>query len=199
MKKIIGITGGIASGKTNVCNVLKDLGYKIIDCDEIAFTLSKKGNILHREIIKYFKEDYLLENGEINRKKLAKTIFNDSEKRKKLDNITHPIIKEELLKRINTYKDEEYIFIEVPLLYESKFNLICDLVLCVYLEKPLQIERLMSREGISYEYAKAKVESQMDLALKGEMADYVIISSGSFDDTKNQIIRFITRLKEGEI
>lgn len=199
MGRVIGITGGIASGKSNVCNVLRELGYKIIDCDEITFNLSKKGNILHKEIINYFGSEYLLEDGELDKKKLGSVIFNDQSKREALDRITHPIIKDELLRELKEYSNEEVIFVEVPLLYESKFNLICDFVVCVYLDKNLQIQRLMEREGISYEFAKRKVESQMDLKVKGQLADYVIISNGSFEETRVQVLAFIGKLKGGNL
>ncbi len=194
MKRIIGVTGGIASGKSNVCNIISKEGYPVIDCDKITAELSIKGGPLYNVIIEKFGNDFLLDNEELDRKKLAKQIFNNSESKKVLDSVTHPIIKDEVERQIDLI-DDGLVFVEAPLLYESKFNDMCDKVICVFLKKKLQVLRLMEREGIDEDYALAKIHSQMDLYLKKEMADYVIDSSGTFDETKLLVLNVINDIK----
>ena len=194
MKRVIGVTGGIASGKSNVCSVLKDLGYPVIDADEISFNLSKKGMPIYKAIRESFGDDYLMEDGEIDRKKLGKLIFKNSAAKLILNQISHPIILDEMKRQIGEYKDG-LVFVEVPLLYEAKLEGLCDKVICVFLSKKLQVERLIEREGIDEDYALAKIHSQMDLYMKKSLADYVIDSKGSFDETKAQVINIINEIK----
>lgn len=194
MSLVVGITGGIACGKSNVCNNIRDLGYKVLDCDKISYELSLKGNSLYKKIIEAFGNDYLLDSGEIDRRKLGKLIFNDIEKRKLLNSISHPLIKEELIKQIKKL-DDDIIFIEVPLLYESGFDDLCDYVICCYLDEKLQISRLMERDLIDRTYAINKINSQMSLLKKKLFADYIINTKGSFNDTKKQVEKIIQEIK----
>ena len=194
MKQIIGVTGGIASGKSNVCNIISQEGYPVIDCDKITAELSVQGGLLYNVIVKEFGEDFLLDNGDLDRKKLAKKIFNDSKSKELLDKITHPIIYEEVKKRLDKISDG-LVFLEAPLLYESKFDNICDKIICVFLQKRLQVQRLMDREGIDEDYALAKIHSQMDLYMKKSLADFVIDSKGTFEETKLLVLNVINDIK----
>ena len=194
MKQIIGVTGGIASGKSNVCNIIEQEGYPVIDCDKITAELSVQGGLLYNVIVKEFGEDFLLDNGDLDRKKLAKKIFNDSKSKELLDKITHPIIYEEVKKRLDKVSDG-LVFLEAPLLYESKFDNICDKIICVFLQKRLQVQRLMDREGIDEDYALAKIHSQMDLYMKKSLADFVIDSKGTFEETKLLVLNVINDIK----
>lgn len=194
MKQIIGVTGGIASGKSNVCNIIEQEGYPVIDCDKITAELSVQGGLLYNVIVKEFGKDFLLDNGDLDRKKLAKKIFNDSKSKEVLDKITHPIIYEEVKKRLDNVSDG-LVFLEAPLLYESKFDNICDKIICVFLQKKLQVQRLMDREGIDEDYALAKIHSQMDLYMKKSLADFVIDSKGTFEETKLLVLNVINDIK----
>lgn len=194
MKQIIGVTGGIASGKSNVCNIIEQEGYPVIDCDKITAELSVQGGLLYNVIVKEFGDDFLLDNGDLDRKKLAKKIFNDSKSKELLDKITHPIIYEEVKKRLDKISDG-LVFLEAPLLYESKFDNICDKIICVFLQKRLQVQRLMDREGIDEDYALAKIHSQMDLYMKKSLADFVIDSKGTFEETKLLVLNVINDIK----
>ena len=194
VKQVVGITGGIASGKSNVCSVIKNEGYQIIDSDQISRDLSKKDCLIYNEIVKNFGEEYLNNDLEIDRKKLAKLIFHNNEAKEKLNKITHPIIIDEIKKQIEL-SSGDIIFVEIPILYEAKLEYICDKVICVFLNKKTQITRLMEREGIDEDYALEKIHSQMDLYIKKTKADYVIDSKGSFEETKNQVLEIIKRLK----
>ena len=194
MKKVIGITGGIASGKSNVCQVIKKLGYPIISCDEITRNNYNIGGKIYNVVRERFGDEFLLDDGNIDKKKLSRLIFNNKSSKMLLDSITHPIIKEELLKEIEKY-DDGLIFVEIPLLYEAKFDSICDKVICVFLSQKYQVERLMEREGIDEDFALAKIHSQMDLYMKKSLADYVINSKGNFDETRQQVIDVINNIK----
>ncbi len=194
MKRVIGITGGIASGKSNVCKVISDLGYPIIDSDQINTEFSKKGGPIYEAILNRFGNDFLDENGELNKRKLAKIIFNNSAAKLVLNQATHPIIIEEIKKQIKELSDG-IIFVEIPLLFEAKLEYLCDKIICVFLNKKTQVLRLMQREGIDEDYALAKIHSQMDLYMKKTLSDYVVDSQGTFEDTKNQVLKIIEDLK----
>ncbi len=194
MKRVIGITGGIASGKSNVCTVIRELGYPVIDCDEITRKNYEINGKIYNVVLERFGKDFLLDDGNIDRKKLGKLVFNNSSAKMLLNSITHPIIKEELLSEISKYNDG-LVFVEIPLLYEAKFDSLCDKVICVFLSQKYQVERLMEREGIDEDFALKKIHSQMDLYMKKSLADYVINSKGSFDETKLQVIDVINNIK----
>ncbi len=196
MKSVIGITGGIASGKSNVSNVIKDLGYPVIDSDQIVKELSEKNMPLYNAYIKEFGPDYLDIKGNLDKKKLAKIVFHDVKAKERMNKISHPIIVEEIKNRINKYNDG-LIFVDIPLLYEAKLEYLCDKIICVFLKKKLQVERLMARDGIDEDYALAKIHSQMDLYMKKELADYVIDSQGEFEETKKQVIEVINDILGG--
>ena len=193
--KVIGITGGIASGKSNVSKVIKEAGYSVIDADLISRELSQKDKPVYNEIVKVFGKDYLNADLEIDRKKLGNLIFNNSEKKDLLNSISHPLIIEEIKNQINKTSNE-LIFVDVPLLYESKMEDLFDKIICVYVPRNIQIERLMNRDNISYDYAIKKIDSQMNLEQKKKIADFVINSSNSFDYTYKSVIELIKKLKE---
>ncbi len=193
MRKVIGVTGGISSGKSNVISIIKRQGFKVIDCDLINHNLQKINMPIYNAIKEAFGSSYFLDNKELDRKKLGELIFHNENEKLKLNSISHPIIKEEVLKEIN--KADGIIFVDVPLLYESKFDSLCDKVICVYLNKETQIKRLMERDHIDYSYAKAKIASQMDLDQKRDLADYVIDSKGSFQETYDQVLKILEMIK----
>lgn len=194
MKRVIGITGGIASGKSNVCQVVSDLGYPVISSDKISMDLSKKDGPMYKAIVNKFGSEYLDEAGEIDRKKLGRLIFNNSAAKLVLNQATHPIIVEEIKRQIKELP-EGLIFVEIPLLYEAKLEYLCDKIICVFLNKKQQVIRLMEREGIDEDYALAKIHSQMDLYMKKELADYVINSQGTFEETREQVINLIQSIQ----
>ena len=197
MKRVIGITGGIASGKSNVSNICKELGYEVIDSDSIVKELSEKNKPLYNAYLKEFGPDFLDLEGNLDKKKLGKLIFNNLELKKKMDKISHPIVVEEIKNRISNINDG-LIFVDIPLLYEAKLEYLCDKVICVFLKKKLQVERLMARDGIDEDYALAKIHSQMDLYMKKELADYVINSQGEFSETKKQVVNVINDILGGK-
>ena len=194
LRRVIGVTGGIASGKSNVCSVIASLGYPVIDCDKLARDLSVKNEPVYNAMLNVLGPEYLLEDGNLDRKKIAKLIFNDAKARALVDSVTHPVIIDEVKKRISDIKDG-LIFLEAPLLYEANINYLGDKVICVFLSKKFQVRRLMERDGIDEDYALAKIHSQMDLYMKKELADYVIDSKGTFEETSQQVLGIIENIK----
>ena len=194
MKKVIGITGGIASGKSNIVNVIKSEGFKVLSCDEIYLELSQISMPIYNNILKTFGDSFIKEDKELDKKKLGQLIFNDKNKKELLNSITHPLIKNVLINEINN-SNEEYIFIEIPLLYEAKFDDLCDLVIVAYLPKDEQIKRLMERDKIDYNYALAKISSQDSLDDKKAKADFVINTIGTFDETKKEVLQVLNKIR----
>ena len=193
-KKIIGITGGISSGKSNVSNIFKKLGYKVIDSDLIYKELSKRPNACYKAILEEFGDEYLDSYLEINRAKLGKLIFTNNEAKLKLNSITHPLVLEEIKKEID--KSDGIIFLDIPLLFEAKMEYLCDKIICVYVPYEIELQRLIERDNISISYAKSKISSQMSLETKKDLSDYVINSSGSFEKTYEQVLKCLDKIKE---
>ena len=184
---IIGLTGGIASGKSTVSMVLKELGAEIINADEIAHELLKKGNKGWKRVVEEFSSEVLTENKEINRKKLGQIVFNNREKRKTLENLTHPLIIEEIEKKINKKPNKQNIVIEAPLLYEVGLEEKMDEVWVVYVDKKTQIKRLKQRDNLNEEEALKRINSQLSLEKKKEKADIVINNQGTKKDLKEKV------------
>lgn len=190
--KVIGITGGIASGKSLVTKALIDGGYYVIDTDIIAHELLKDSNVIG-ELIRTFGEQ-VYADGAINRKVLGAIIFEDKNKQKKLNNIIHPLVIKEV-ERLLSLTNRKIVFVDVPLLFESGMDELMDAVIVVAVNPKTQLERLCKRDNISKEYAKKKINMQMPLTEKMKLADYIIDNNESIEDTLNQLEAILRRLK----
>ena len=195
MKKVIGLTGSIASGKSTVSNKLKSLGYKVVDCDEINHKLLLKGNSGYKEVLATFGEEILDSSNQIDRKKLGNIIFNDPTEKNKLNQILHPLIKEVVKKELE--ECEGLVFLDCPLLFETDFHKLCDLSIVVYVNLDTQIHRLMERDGITFPDALKKIYSQMPLDKKMELADYVLDNCHSLNDIDWQLKQLLFRIERG--
>ena len=186
--KVIGLTGSIATGKSQVSNYLRDKGIKVVDADLIARGVVDIP-IVKDEIKKAFGENiYVNEN--LDRKKLAEIVFNNDKKRDILNDIMHPHIYKIILDEIKNSK--EIVFVDIPLLFENekvneKFGLKFDEIWLVYVDREIQIERLMKRDGISREYAEKKINSQISVEEKRKKADVIIDNSGTLEETFKQV------------
>lgn len=198
--KIIGLTGGIASGKSTVTRTLLDLGAIIIDSDELAHNIMKPYKPAWKDIVKIFGTEILNHDETINRDRLGQIVFNDPDKLRELNQITHWRIAErykEDLRLLRKEKPEAVVVMEIPLLYETHAERICDEVWVVWVDRETQMERLMQRDGISREDAIKRIEAQMDLDEKARLADVVIDNRHSIEETnetatKNYIERMQT-------
>ncbi len=194
---IVGLTGGIATGKSTVSKFFIDEGIPVIDTDLIARNLLSKGTKTYYEVIQFFSNEILLTNKEINRKKLGRVIFTNPKKRKKLNEIVHPKVRDEVNEQIKKYEEKGHpiIVIDVPLLFETKYQEVVDKTIVVYAKEIKQLERLASRDNISVEYAKMKIDAQMPLSEKVERADYVIDNSFSILQTKRDFLRVLKEIE----
>lgn len=194
MVLVVGLTGGIASGKSTVSNLLREMGYTIIDADLEARLAVEIGEPAYNEIILYFGEEIKLPNGQIDRAKLGEIIFNNEEQRLKLNSIVHPDVRRRMLeKREQAVKNgESLVVMDIPLLFESKLTSMVDKVLLVYVDEDTQLERLMERNGFSEEEAIARIKSQMPLKDKVQLSDAVIDNNGTIENTKKQLNIILT-------
>ena len=172
----IGLTGGIASGKTTVCNLFKDLSVEIIDADVISHELSKKGGGAFEEIIEAFEDEIIGNDGELDRKKLRSIVFNDNTKKKILEGIIHPKVLFSINEKIEA-SQSDYLIISVPLMIETGMNAMMDRVLLIDCNVETQIERLSQRDQSSREEAIKIIESQASIESKRELSDDRIINN----------------------
>lgn len=193
---LIGLTGGIGSGKTLVANFLKEFGAIVIDTDEIAREIVNPGEEAYFEIVETFGKDILLPNKEIDRKKLGEMIFSSEDARQKLNAICHPRIMKEVAKRVSQYSPNDIIFLVVPLLIEEKMQSFVDKIWLVKADKEIQLERILKRDNLTPQEAQARINSQMPTQEKEKFADVIIDNNGSFDNTKKQVEYLFKKLIE---
>ncbi len=188
--RIIGLTGGIAAGKSQVSSILKELGATIIDADIVAREIVQVGLPAWKQIKDQFGEEYLLANGEIDRKKLGKLVFSDKKALEKLNDITHPAIKESIDHRIDKLKDQGYngvLVLDVALLLENGWETMVDEVWVVHAPVEHRVERLMARDNLSKEEALRRINSQMSQQERLGKAHKIIYNTSSFAHIRKQV------------
>ena len=186
---IIGLTGSIASGKSTIAGMLKEMGLPIVDADLVARQVVEVGSPTLAKIAEAFGEDILLPTGEMDRAKVGALIFNDEQKRHQLNSITHPAIRAEMIRQRDAYVSEgKHVVMDIPLLFESKLQHFVEKILVVTVSPEVQLQRLMARNGLTIEEAQARIASQLPLKEKEDGADAVIYNNGSFDESKQQLI-----------
>lgn len=192
---IIGLTGGIASGKSTVSNFFKELGVEIVDADIVAREISERKATID-EICNIFGRDILDKNGKIVRGKLRERVFQDRELVQKLNSIIHPQVIEYFKERRERNRRDELLIFDIPLLYEAKMDALCDKVIVVGLDKKKQIERVVQRDGSSEEVAKNIVANQMPLEDKIKRANFVIMNDGTLEELKGKVLKVYKELRE---
>ena len=185
---IIGLTGGIASGKSTVVEMIKEAGYKVIDADQLVHDMQAKGGRLYQALLDWLGEAILLSDGELNRPKLGQLIFSSEEMRHQSAEIQGKIIREELAaKRDCLAKEEDVFFMDIPLLIENDYQDWFDRIWLVVVSPGVQRPRLMKRNHFSAEDADMRIASQMPLSEKLPYASLVIDNNGSIDDLKEKV------------
>ncbi|MDR1605931.1 MAG: dephospho-CoA kinase [Streptococcaceae bacterium] len=192
MKKIIGITGGIATGKSVVTSFLKARGYEVIDADAVVKELQQIGGPLYLAIRDGFGSDYFLANGDLDRAKFAALIFSDSVAREKLSAQQDAIIQEELFKRC-AESSAELVFMDIPLLFERDYTGF-DEIWLVYAPRDTQIERLIKRNGLTQSEAVLRLEAQLPIDEKRSMATRIIENCDTIDLLEHQLISLISKI-----
>ena len=185
---IIGLTGGIGSGKSAAAKILKELGLKVIDLDQITHELMMPSELGYIEIKKEFGEKYIDTKGAIDRKLLREEIFSSFDLKKRIESILHPIIFEECNKQLNLLKHENYIVLVIPLLFETKnYISLIDESLLIDCDLETQIERVIKRDNVSKALANRIIKTQMNRQEKQLLADKVILNDGNINHLKTQL------------
>ena len=182
---VVGLTGGIASGKSVVSKTFKKLGLPIINADLIAREMVKPGEVSYQEIVDHFGKGILNPDQTINRRKMAKIIFSDSKERERLNSILHPRIVEKIKRRIRDFKErgERIVILDAALLIEAGELSLADKLIVVTVSPKIQVKRLVQRDHLTEREAKERIATQMPLSEKVKLADYVIDNSGSVKKT----------------
>ncbi|MDA9093487.1 dephospho-CoA kinase [Methylophilaceae bacterium] len=185
---IIGLTGGIGSGKSAAAKILKELGLKVIDLDQITHELMRPGELGYIKIKKEFGEKYIDTKGAIDRKLLREEIFSSFNLKKIIESILHPIIFEECNKQLNTLKHKKHIVLVIPLLFETKnYISLIDEALLIDCDLETQIERVIKRDNVSKALANRIIKNQMNRQEKQFLADKVILNDGNINHLKTQL------------
>lgn len=194
---IIGLTGGIASGKSTVSGILSTFGAYIIDTDKIAREIVEPDEAAWQEIVKCFGKTILLPDRQINRKLLGEFVFENPEAKTRLEQITHRRIKEKVTAEIEKARKQSntIVVLDVPLLLEAGWQEMVDAVWVVYVNETTQLARLVRRNSLSPEQAKARIKAQMNLKEKCLYADVIIDNDGDSENTRQQVLTEWQRLK----
>ncbi|MGM7636428.1 dephospho-CoA kinase [Bacillus sp. Hm123] len=189
MANIIGLTGGIASGKSTVSQMLKEKGFAIVDADVAARAVVEPGQQALTQIIETFGKAILQEDGSLDRLKLGERIFNNEVERKKLNSIVHPAVRQFMLaeKEAAIEAGKKTIIMDIPLLFESQLTWMVEKVIVVYVNEDTQLHRLMARNDFDEATAKSRIASQLSLSDKAAQADVVINNNGTMEETKEQL------------
>ncbi len=206
---ILGITGGIASGKSTVSNLLRDLGIEILDADILSREVIEEEKI-KKILLDIFGSEIFIKNNDgniIDRKKIRAIVFNDKNKLKMLNELMHPKIIEKFLarKKISEeknrdkeekLKNKDIIVFDIPLLFEEHLEYLCDYTLTVYTDKNIQIERIIERDDSNRELALKIIDSQMDIDEKLKKSDFSINNSGTMKELKNKLQDILKEIKK---
>jgi dephospho-CoA kinase len=195
--KLIGVTGGIGSGQSTVCNILNSLGCKVIDVDKKAKQVIDKDKTLQKELRQTFGEEIFDKDGQLNRRLLANIAFNDQSKTLLLNNLVHPRMVSEVVEEMEQARfSQKYplIVIDAALIYEISIEQIFDAIIVVYTDLKQRIQRVMKRDGLQKAEIMARIHRQIPLEDKREWADFVIDNNGSLQDLKVQTQRIYESL-----
>lgn len=193
MTYILGLTGGIASGKSTVSAYLAQNGALIIDADLIARQVVAKKSSGLKKIVAKFGGEILTASGELDRKKLGKLVFSNKELLKALTDITGPLIRAEILREIEAAKKAQVklVVLDIPLLFETGYQTLCDKVMVVTIPSKLQLERVMKRDNLSAAEARKRIANQLPASKRNELADVLIDNSKSVAETYQQVLKWL--------
>lgn len=186
---VIGLTGGIASGKSTVSSYLKVCGLPLLDADAIAYELSAPGKAIWECFVEHFGRQVLAADGTLQREAIARRVFANQQEQDWLDGATHPLIQKVLMKQMEHYRQEgaPLLVLDVPLLFETGWNQLVDAVWVVYVNEATQLQRLCQRNGYDEETARRRIAAQMSLEEKKQQADVIIDNNGSQQSARLQV------------
>ena len=196
MAFVLGITGGIATGKSSVVQHFIDLGFPVVDADIIARHLLDKNTSAYKEVVKVFGPDILQENGEINRQALGALVFNHPDKLKQLDELMAPFLQESILAAIKqASQNQNLVIVDVPLMYEKGYDEWMDQVAVVYCTPNQQLKRLMQRNQLTEKEAKQRIDSQLPIEMKKLLTEVVFDNSNDLTQTIQQVDTWLSNRK----
>lgn len=194
MSYVLGVTGGIASGKSTVVKVFKEAGFPIVDGDVVARLVVEPGTPGLAAVKEVFGEEIITSEGTLNRKKLGNLVFQDPKERHKLNRTLEPFIRGEIDRQITAAKSASPLVIaDIPLLYETHYEKQMDAVAVVYVDQTTQLQRLMRRNDLTETEATNRIKSQLSLEEKRQRADLVFDNRGSVEETTNQVIQWLKK------
>ncbi|MCA5012988.1 MULTISPECIES: dephospho-CoA kinase [unclassified Enterococcus] len=194
MGMILGLTGGIATGKSTVVEIFKDEGFPIVDADIIAREIVEPGTPGLQAVVDAFGSELLFADGSLNRKKLGKIIFSDKQKRERLNQVLSPFLREAILTDIARKKNlSSLVIVDIPLLYEGGYDAVVDQVAVVYIPEELQLSRLMKRDDLSALEAEQRIDSQMPIEEKKNRADIIFDNQKTTEETKKQVKKWLSK------
>lgn len=191
MTKLIGLTGGIATGKSLVSDYLQQQGIPIIDADLVTHKVEQKGTEGLKALVRVFGRQILLPDGSLDRRGLGQIVFNNSTDLKTLVRTIDPFIRDEIFKQLKTYKDDELTVLDAPTLFENGYAHLVDEIVVVYSDPVTQLHRLMKRNKLSIVEANKRIKNQWPLQTKCNLADTIIYNSGTVSTTLTQVDRWL--------
>ena len=197
MTKILGLTGGIASGKSTADVFFREKQIPVIDCDQIAHDILNKGEKGYELVLKQFGMNILKSDQSINRSALGQIVFDDEKQLETLNRITHPLIFQEIQAKIalNNPSKNSLVVVDAPVLFEANGQKYCDFTLLIAIPESLQMKRLMLRDRLSKGAALKRIRSQMPLPQKEKLADFVINNTGTKQDLKSKLEQLLLEIK----
>lgn len=197
MTKIIGLTGGIASGKSTVSALLRQAGIPVIDADQVARQVQCPGSVALDKLAAAFGPAIIAPDGSLNRQQLGQRVFDDPAARQELDRIVQPLIKDTIWQAVDNLRRQGVanVVLDVPLLFEAGYDTDCDLVVVVRVSPATELRRLMARNGYSRAAAQARIAAQLPLSVKVAKADVVIDNDGSREETRRQVAQLVEDLR----
>lgn len=198
MTQVLGLTGGIATGKSTADEFFKKQNIPIIDSDKIAYKIMDIGKPAYQKVKLIFGDEFLNEDKSINRKKLGHLVFSDSKELKKLNDITHPLIYQEIQEKIQVEKNKKtpLVIVDAPVLFESGGQKYCDATLVITLPLDVQLKRLMARNNLTKNEAMNRINSQMPLTQKEKLATYVVDNTGTIKELENNLAKILKKMCE---
>ncbi len=186
--KLVGLTGGVGSGKSTVAEMLRELGADVVDADQATHAVYEPGSPGYGAVVREFGLDFVRE-GSIDRAKLGNLVFSDVDARRRLNAIVHPLVREWMAKRTAeaVERGADVVVQDVPLLFENSLEKLFSSVVLVYVPEELQVKRLVAGRGFTLERARAVIAAQMPIEAKRGLAQHVINNSGTLDDTRAQV------------
>src|SRR6266849_4919666 len=197
--KLIGLTGGVGSGKSTVAEMMRELGAQVVDADEATHAVYEPGSPGFDAVVREFGDAYV-ESGHIDRSRLGELVFRDDDARRRLNSIVHPLVREWMAQRTAEAAERgaEVVVQDVPLLFENGLERLFSSVVLVYVPEEIQVERLVSGRGFTPERARAMIAAQMPIENKRGLAHHVINNSGTREDTPSQVKTISKQLTSGQ-